>query len=144
MLDAIRTFIDVATERSFTAVAKRRDVAVSSITRKIGTLETELGTKLLEVYLPVHAPNGTPLLFEAYFTADSVSASGSRLWRSFAPIALGALVMLELVQVPLAWSLARRLRERLEEREQLLQHVLDASEVERRQISESSLSGVMV
>ena len=47
MLDAIRTFIDVATERSFTAVAKRRDVAVSSITRKIGTLETELGTKLL-------------------------------------------------------------------------------------------------
>lgn len=47
MLDAIRTFIDVATERSFTTVAKRRDVAVSSITRKIDALEAELGVKLL-------------------------------------------------------------------------------------------------
>jgi DNA-binding transcriptional LysR family regulator len=46
VLDTIRTFIDVATERSFTTVAKRRDVAVSSITRKIDALESELGTKL--------------------------------------------------------------------------------------------------
>ena len=47
MLDAIRTFVEVATERSFTAVAKRRDVAVSSVTRKIDALEAELGVKLL-------------------------------------------------------------------------------------------------
>ena len=47
MLDAIRTFIDVATQRSFTAVAKRQDVAVSSVTRKIDALEAELGVKLL-------------------------------------------------------------------------------------------------
>jgi DNA-binding transcriptional LysR family regulator len=46
MLEAIRTFIEVATERSFTTVAKRRDVAVSSVTRKIDTLEAELGAKL--------------------------------------------------------------------------------------------------
>jgi DNA-binding transcriptional LysR family regulator len=46
MLDAITTFIEVATECSFTTVAKRRDVAVSSVTRKIDTLEAELGTKL--------------------------------------------------------------------------------------------------
>jgi len=46
MLEAIRTFIEVAAERSFTTVAKRRDVAVSSVTRKIDTLETELGAKL--------------------------------------------------------------------------------------------------
>lgn len=47
MLEAIRTFIDVATERSFTTVAKRRDMAVSSVTRKIDALEAELGVKLL-------------------------------------------------------------------------------------------------
>jgi DNA-binding transcriptional LysR family regulator len=47
MLDAIRTFIEVATERSFTTVAKRRDVAVSSVARKIDALEAELGVKLL-------------------------------------------------------------------------------------------------
>lgn len=46
MLDAIRTFIEVATERSFTIVAKRRDVAVSSVTRKIDAIEAELGVKL--------------------------------------------------------------------------------------------------
>jgi DNA-binding transcriptional LysR family regulator len=47
MLDAIRIFIEVATDHSFTTVAKRRDVAVSSITRKVDALETELGVKLL-------------------------------------------------------------------------------------------------
>jgi DNA-binding transcriptional LysR family regulator len=47
MLDAIRTFIEVATERSFTTVAKRRDVAVSSVARKIDALEAALGVKLL-------------------------------------------------------------------------------------------------
>jgi DNA-binding transcriptional LysR family regulator len=47
MLDAIRTFIEVATDRSFTTVAKRHDVAVSSIARKIDALEAELGVKLL-------------------------------------------------------------------------------------------------
>lgn len=46
MLDAIRAFIEVATERSFTTVAKRRDVAVSSVARKIDALEAELGVKL--------------------------------------------------------------------------------------------------
>lgn len=47
MLESLTTFIDVATERSFSRVAKQRDVAVSSITRKIDALEAELGVKLL-------------------------------------------------------------------------------------------------
>jgi DNA-binding transcriptional LysR family regulator len=46
VLDAIRIFLDVATGRSFTAVARRRGVAVSSVARKIDALEAELGTKL--------------------------------------------------------------------------------------------------
>ena len=51
--------------------------------------------------------------------------------------------MLELVQIPLAWSLARRLRERLQEREALLQHTLEACEVERRQIASDLHDGVV-
>ncbi len=105
--------------------------------------EREIGSKLLSVYLPVHTPNGEPLLFEAYFRYNSVQASGTRLWRSFAPISLGALVMLEMVQIPLAWSLARRLRKRLQERESLMQRALDASEVERRQIASDLHDGVV-
>lgn len=47
MLDSLQTFIEVATHGSFTAVAKRRAVAVSSITRKIDALEADLGVRLL-------------------------------------------------------------------------------------------------
>lgn len=47
MLEGIKTFIDVAKELSFTIVAKRRHMAVSSVTRKIDALEAELGVKLL-------------------------------------------------------------------------------------------------
>lgn len=99
--------------------------------------------KLLEVYLPIRAPNGTRLLFEAYFRYDPVAAAGARIWRSFAPISLGALIVLELVQIPLAWSLARRLRDRQREREGLLRQALDASEVERRRIAADLHDGVV-
>src|SRR3954447_6293490 len=87
--------------------------------------------KLLEVYLPIRTPSGERLLFEAYYRYSAVSASGTRIWRSFAPISIGALVALELIQIPIAWSLARRLRERQRERERLLQQALDASDTQR-------------
>ena len=116
---------------------------VSDLGQPENIYEREIGSKLLEVYLPVHAPNGEPLLFEAYYRYNSVQASGARLWKSFAPISLGALIMLELVQIPLAWSLARRLRARLQERESLMQRALDASEVERRQIASDLHDGVV-
>jgi two-component system, NarL family, sensor kinase len=116
---------------------------VSNLEEPENVFERELGSKLLEVYLPIHTPNGQPLLFEAYYRYNSVQASGTRLWRSFAPISLGALVMLEVVQIPLAWSLARRLRKRLQERESLMQRALDASAVERRQIASDLHDGVV-
>jgi two-component system, NarL family, sensor kinase len=104
----------------------------------------ELGQKkLLEVYLPIRAPNGTRLLFEAYFRYGAVSAAGTRIWRSFAPITLGALLVLELVQIPFAWSLARRLRQRQREREALLNRALEASDLERRRIAADLHDGVV-
>jgi len=72
-----------------------------------------------------------------------VSASGRRIWRSFAPISLGALIALELVQVPIAWSLARRLRQRQRERERLLRQAVDASDAERRRIASDLHDGVV-
>ena len=99
--------------------------------------------KLLEVYLPIRAPNGQRLLFEAYFRYGAVSAAGARIWRSFAPISLGALIVLELIQVPFAWSLARRLRQRQREREALLRQALDASDLERRRIAADLHDGVV-
>jgi signal transduction histidine kinase len=99
--------------------------------------------KLLEVYLPIRTPSGTTVLFEAYYRYALVERSGTRLWRGFAPIALGSLLMLELVQIPIAWSLARRLRLRLRERELLLRRALEASDVERRQIASDLHDGTV-
>jgi two-component system NarL family sensor kinase len=130
-------------DESEAMVSGRIAAEVSDLAAPENLYERQLGTKLLEVYLPVHAPGGEPLLFEAYYRYNAVQANGSRLWRSFAPIALGALVMLEIVQIPLAWSLARRLRQRLQEREGLLRHALEASDVERRHIASDLHDGVV-
>jgi two-component system NarL family sensor kinase len=118
------------------------EAEVSDLSPPENRYERSFG-RLLEVYLPVYTPSGEPLLFEAYYRYDAVRSSGSRLFRAFAPIAFGALVLLELVQLPLAWSLARRLRQRIREREALLQRTLDASDVERRQIASDLHDGVV-
>ena len=99
--------------------------------------------KLLEVYVRVQQPDGTALLFESYYRYDVVSQNGSKLIRDFAPVSLGALAALQLVQIPLAWSLARRLRERQLEREGLLESALDASSAERRRIASDLHDGVV-
>jgi DNA-binding transcriptional LysR family regulator len=46
MIEALTTFVDVAAAGSFSRIAKQQDVAVSSITRRIDWLESELGAKL--------------------------------------------------------------------------------------------------
>jgi two-component system, NarL family, sensor kinase len=98
--------------------------------------------KLLEVYLGIR-PHGEPLLFESYQRFSSISASGQRLWMRFLPALIGALLVLELAQIPLAWSLARRLRRGQDEREALLRRAIDASEVERRRIAGDLHDGVV-
>lgn len=118
------------------------EAEVSDLSKPENRFERSRG-KLLEVYLPIQTPEGDRLLFEAYFRYSAVSASGSRIWRSFAPITLGGLLALELVQIPLAWSLARRLRQRQREREGLLQQALDASDLERRRIASDLHDGVV-
>ncbi|MBX3312716.1 MAG: sensor histidine kinase [Actinobacteria bacterium] len=118
------------------------DAEVSDLDKPENVREQDQG-RLLEVYLPLTTPSGEEVLFEAYFRYDAVIESGDRIWRSIAPIAIGALVVLELVQIPLAWSLARRLRARQDEREQLLQRAIDASEHERRRIAQDLHDGVV-
>jgi signal transduction histidine kinase len=91
--------------------------------------------KLLEVYLPVRTPSGRLLLVETYMRFSSVAASGRRIWTAFAPALLAALVLLWLTQIPLALSLARRLRSRQREREELLVRAIEASDIERRRLA---------
>ena len=116
---------------------------VSDLERPENRLEQSQG-KLLEVYLPLQTPGGTPVLFESYFRYDTVAEAGQQIWRSFAPITVGALVVLALIEIPLAWSLARRLRHRHLEREELLRRAIDASERERRRIAHDLHDGIAV
>src|SRR5205823_6043291 len=65
------------------------------------------------------------------------------IWGSFVPVMIGGLLLLFLVQVPLAWSMARGLRQGQEERERLLRRALDASDAERRRIARDLHDGVV-
>lgn len=99
--------------------------------------------RILEVYERLRAPDGSPLLFELYLRNSTVTADGGRIWRSFAPAFLGALLVQQLLQVPLSWSLARRLRSRHDERERLLLRSLHASDIERRRIARDLHDGAV-
>src|SRR3954452_3642242 len=99
--------------------------------------------KLLEVYLGTRSPQATPLLFEVYQQFSSVSNSGRRLWTVFAPALIGALLLLQVSQVPLAYSLLGRLRRGQAEREALLQRSLDAAQNERSPIARDLHDGAV-
>jgi signal transduction histidine kinase len=112
----------------------RSDAEVSDLSQPENRFE-RVHKKLLEVYRPIQGPGGEPLLFESYSRFSSVAASGTRQWEALAPALLGALVLLWLATLPIAWSMARRLRARQDERELLLQRAIDAQDLERRRIA---------
>jgi two-component system, NarL family, sensor kinase len=114
---------------------------ISDLSEPENALETE--KKLVQVYELTRTKQGTPLLFEAYFKYDDVRAVGVSLWGQFAPIAIGSLVLLELIQIPIAVTLARRLRAGQAQRERLLRHAIEASEMERRRIAGDLHDGVV-
>jgi two-component system, NarL family, sensor kinase len=118
------------------------DAEVSDLSKPENRFERRFN-KLLEVYLGIPGPGGRPLLYEEYLRYSSVAASGNRLWSSFGPALIATLILLELAQIPLAWSLARRLRRRQEEREILLRRAIEASDIERRRIARDLHDGVV-
>ena len=118
------------------------DAEVSDLSRPENRFERD-EKKLLEVYLPVHDVTGRPLMFEAYQRYSAVSASSRRMWLAFAPAVLGALLVLQLVNLLLARGLARRLQRGQREREALLNRALEASNAERRLIAADLHDGVV-
>jgi signal transduction histidine kinase len=107
---------------------------MSDLTESENVFEREDGS-LLQVYLPIRTPTGSPALFEIYRRQSAIDASGRRILGAVAPVIIGSLLLLWLIQLPLAWSTARRLRDGLREREGLLESALEASSVERRRIA---------
>jgi two-component system, NarL family, sensor kinase len=115
---------------------------ISDLVREENQLEQGYD-QLVEVYIPVRAANGDPIVFEAYFDNAEVAAAGRRIWLEFAPLALGGLVLLQLVQLPLSWILAKRVERTQRERERLFHHALESSDAERRRIASDLHDGVV-
>jgi signal transduction histidine kinase len=115
---------------------------VSDLTAAENVDEKQFG-KLLQVYRGFRTPEGTPLLLETYQPYSVIDQTSQRMWLSSLPILFGGLVLLYVLQAPLAYRMARRLRRSQEEREALLVGALAASDRERAQIAADLHDGVV-
>jgi signal transduction histidine kinase len=99
--------------------------------------------KLLQVYQGIRTPGGTPLLFETYQPYTVISDASRRMWLSTMPVLVLGLVLLYLIQAPLAYRMARRLKRSQDDREALLLATLAASDRERARIAADLHDGVV-
>jgi signal transduction histidine kinase len=99
--------------------------------------------KRLEVYMPFKLADGRTLIYEHYQHTSAVSQGAAKVTAAFSPIVLRSLLVLAILQVPLAWWLARRVRASQRQQMVLLQGALDASENERRRIAHDLHDGVV-
>jgi len=109
-------------------------VEVSDLDEPENALDRGQGD-LIEAYTRIRTPSGTPVLLEIYERFDSVTAGARRLLGALAPPVVGALALIVLAQVPLVWSLTRRLQRGGDEREALLGNAIAASARERRRVA---------
>jgi len=118
------------------------DAGVSDLRAPENEYERSFG-RLLQVYERVETASGRPMLLELYLRFDSVTANARALGSAVAPAFLLALLALEILQVPLAWRLVRRIGAGHRERQALSQRALEASDHERRRIARDLHDGVV-
>ncbi|MCU1693894.1 MAG: Histidine kinase [Frankiales bacterium] len=99
--------------------------------------------RLLQVYLGVQTPSGQRLLFETYQPYASIREASHRLFLSELPVLVGGLVLLYLLQAPLAYRMAVRLRSAQQQREEHLVAALAAADRERTRIASDLHDGVV-
>jgi two-component system NarL family sensor kinase len=99
--------------------------------------------RLLEVYQPVAALDGTPILFETYDSFASVNDNARQIWWNFLPAVLIPLALLQLIQIPFAVRLARKVERAQNERAELLERVITSSDAERKGIAHDLHDGAV-
>lgn len=114
----------------------------SDLAKPENVYERPLG-ELVEVYTQIHARDGRPMLFEAYFSTADVKARSSTIQSAFRPITIGVLLLFLAMSIPVVALLARRLERAAAERERLLQAAIEASLVERRRLARDLHDGVV-
>lgn len=118
------------------------EAEVSDLSKPENRFERNYG-ELIEVYLPVTGQDGSRYLLEVYTRQAFLDAQTQTLVRALAPAVLGALAVLALILLLLAWRMARRLDRDRQHREDLLLYAVNSSEAERRRIAADLHDGVV-
>ncbi len=118
------------------------EAEVSDLSKPENRFERTYG-ELIEVYLPVVGEDGSRYLLEIYTRQAFLEAQTQNLVRALAPAVLGALAVLALILLLLAWRMARRLDRDRQHREDLLLYAVNSSEAERRRIAADLHDGVV-
>lgn len=99
--------------------------------------------ELLEVYAGARDADQVPMVFEAYFSAESMRRDEQAIIYGLSPVIIGALLLFQVAVLPMAMSLARRVERGLAERSRWMKHALLASDLERRRIAQDLHDGVI-
>lgn len=98
------------------------------------TFESGQG-EMLEVYVATGTAGTEPVLYETYYQPDEVRADETEMMLGILPPVLGALAVLQLVQLVPALRMARRLQRDSATRRRLLQQAIESSELERQRLA---------
>jgi signal transduction histidine kinase len=118
------------------------DSDISDLDKSENVFDRGFGESL-EVYVGARDTEGRKILVETYFTVDRLHADEAALIRRIVPVVLAALLVLGLLLVPLAYSLARRVARYERERQAMIRLAVEASSAERRRVAGELHDGVI-
>lgn len=98
---------------------------------------------LVEVYVGATGADGRPFVFEAYLPPSRVGVARESVFWKVLPIGLGGLVLFQLVVLPLAFSLARRVDRGRRQRLDLIARSMSSWHAERRRLAQDLHDGVI-
>ena len=118
------------------------DSDISDLDKSENTLDRGFGQSL-EVYAGAKDTAGRPILVETYFTTTQLHSDEHAMIQRIIPVVAIAVLVLGLLLVPLAFSLARRAGRYEQERLAMIRFAVEASSAERRRVAGELHDGVI-